>query len=80
MVTEKELTRLSEKLLKKPNDFDWSKLNEKPARECREHIRANPYPCDDCGNIYNKDDLIDHFGSGYKICRNCIDDYGRKFC
>lgn len=43
--------------------------------EARKHILADPYPCDDCGDTYNKNDLINHFRQGYKICRNCINEY-----
>jgi hypothetical protein len=55
--------------------FKWSELSELAKKEAREHILSNPYPCDDCGDTYNKDDLIDHFRQGYKICKNCIDEY-----
>ena len=58
-----------------PNPFDWSKLNIKPEKESKDHIMKNPHPCDDCGDIYNKDDLINHFRTRHKICRNCIDEY-----
>ena len=43
--------------------FKWS--------ECE-----NPYGCDDCGDIYNKVDLINY--DNEHICRNCIDEYHWK--
>ena len=51
-----------------------------------EYIYLDPKGCDDCGDIYNKADLINHFGHGYLVCRKCIDDYhvryleGNKLC
>ena len=78
-MTEKESTRLKDKLLKKPNYFDWSKYNTKPTEEHRKHILADPYPCDDCGDTYNKGDLINHFGTRHKICRNCIQEYSKLY-
>ena len=62
-----------------PNPFDWSKYNIKPNEEHRNYIMENPYPCDDCGYTYHKDDLINHFGTRHKICRNCIQDYSKLY-
>ncbi len=62
-----------------PNPFDWSKYSPENRKIFRKHIMSDPYPCDDCGDIYNKGDLINHFGSGHKICRNCIDEYHRLY-
>ena len=59
-----------------PNPFDWAKYSN--PSDLKDHIMANPYPCDDCGDTYNKDDLINHFRTRHKICRNCIDEYHRK--
>ena len=64
---------------KLPNPFDWSKYSKKCAKEQWDHIMEDPYPCDDCCDTYNKGDLINHFGTGHKICRNCIDEYGRLY-
>jgi len=35
----------------------------------------NPYPCDDCGDVWDKEHLIKHFGSRHLICKKCIDEY-----
>ena len=59
-----------------PNPFDWSKYNIKSTKECRDHILENPYKCDECSDIYNKNDLIEY--KNKHICRNCIDEYGRE--
>ena len=53
----------------------WSDCSKKVIKERRDYIMENPYPCDDCGDTYNKNDLINHFRQGYKICKNCIDEY-----
>ena len=60
-----------------PNPFDWSKHGA-TAQGCADHILANPYACDDCGDTYNKDDLIKHFRTRHLICRNCIDYYDKR--
>ena len=77
MATEKELTKLREKLSALPNPFDWSKYSKKCAKQREDHIMENPYECDECGEIYNKGDLFNNFPK-HLICRNCIDEYGRK--
>ena len=63
---------------KLPNPFNWEDYNPKLHKELADHINENPYECDDCGDTYNKDDLINHFRTRHKICRNCIDEYSRK--
>ena len=35
--------------------------------------------CDECGDKMDKTNLIRHFGSGYLICRKCIDEYHRIY-
>ena len=35
--------------------------------------------CDECGDIMESASLIRHFGSGYLICRKCIDEYHRIY-
>ena len=60
-----------------PNPFDWSKYNIKCAKEQRDHIMENPYECDECGDIYNKGDLVNSYPK-HLICRNCIDEYHRN--
>ena len=80
MEAEKELTKLRERLFKKPNPFDWSKIPKgEYADQLRRDILKKPYPCDDCGDTYNKDNLIKHFGTKHLICKNCIDDYHRLY-
>ena len=59
--------------------FDWSKLSEKEAKDSYDYLLANPYDCDDCGDLYNKDDLIRHFDTGHRVCRNCIDLYHKLY-
>ena len=59
-----------------PNPFDWSDYRIKPTKQCRDHIMADPYRCDNCCDLYNKNDLIEY--EIKYICRNCIDEYGRK--
>ena len=75
---EKELTKLRKRLLALPNQFDWSNYRKKPAKECREHIAKMPTTCENCCDIYHKDDLINYLNSGTMICKNCIEEYHRK--
>ena len=35
--------------------------------------------CDECGDTMDKSYLIRHFGSGYLICKVCIDEYHRIY-
>ena len=35
--------------------------------------------CDECGDPMDKSYLIRHFGSGYLICKVCIDEYHRIY-
>ena len=35
--------------------------------------------CDECGDKMDQSNLIRHFGSGYLICRKCIDEYHRIY-
>ena len=53
-----------------PNPFDWSQYNKRSTQEAIKHIMGNPFNCADCGDTYNKDDLIKHFGTKYLICKN----------
>ena len=59
-----------------PNPFDWSKYNIRTTKECRDYIMENPFECNECGETNNKYDLIEY--NNKYICRNCIDEYGRK--
>ena len=61
-----------------PNPFDWSKYSVKGTKQQRDHIMENPYGCDNCCDIYHKDDLINYLNSGTLICRNCIEEYDRN--
>mgnify|MGYP003139197410 CR=1 FL=1 len=71
-MTDVELTKLREKLLRKPNPFEWGNVNIKDRKWMVEYIMENPYQCDDCGDTYNKNDLI-KYGNEH-ICPNCIDE------
>jgi len=35
--------------------------------------------CDDCGVVYDKDELVKHFQGHYHVCRSCIADYNRMY-
>ena len=37
----------------------------------REYILSNPYNCDDCFDMYNKDDL--YKTNDEYMCKNCLD-------
>tara|TARA_R100001594_G_scaffold124845_1_gene161730 strand:+ start:52 stop:204 length:153 start_codon:yes stop_codon:yes gene_type:complete len=43
--------------------------------EVLEKIERNPYPCDDCGEIYDKSDLRHHFGDKFLVCIKCVELY-----
>ena len=54
--------------------FKWSNYNAKGKKFHIKHIMANPHECDECGDLYNKVDLISSLPK-HLICRNCIDEY-----
>ena len=60
------------------NPFNWSKYNIKCAKEQRDHIMEMPTCCENCSDIYHKDDLINYLNSGTLICKNCIEEYDRN--
>ena len=68
----------------KPNSFEWADYKEHTHKRYRDHIMANPYQCDECGDTYNKADLYKLnrgdliknntrilFKSA-RICKNCL--------
>ena len=59
--------------------FDWSKLSEKAKNETYNYIMADPCDCDDCGDTYNRGDLLNHFGDKFLVCKNCINAYNHLF-
>lgn len=59
--------------------FDWSRLSKGAADEARKHIMADPRPCDDCGDTYNRGDLFNHFRDKFLVCKRCIEAYGKIF-
>ena len=73
MAIKDEATGLGEKLLHaKANPFEWGDCQPRVQKELRDQIMRNPYPCDECGDIYNMKDLY-HFQEKEKyICRNCL--------
>ena len=58
MATGKESIKSRELLFRKPNPFEWSEYKEHHHKRLSERIMADPYGCDECGDIYNKKDLI----------------------
>ena len=68
---EQELNKLRGRLFKKPNPFEWSKYSKESQESIGKYINENPYECDECGDTYNKNDLI-KFGISY-VCKNCTD-------
>ena len=70
MAINDEQTKSEEKLLhEKPNRFEWN-WGPNMTKKHRDHINANPYSCDECGDTYNKDDLCIIQYEIY-ICKNC---------
>ena len=59
--------------------FDWSELSKEVSDEARKHIMADPHSCDDCGDTYNRGDLLMHFGDSFLVCKNCIELYGHLY-
>ena len=59
--------------------FDWSKLSKEVKDEARIHIMADPCDCNDCGDVYNRGDLLNHFGDSFLVCKNCIELYGQLY-
>ncbi len=59
--------------------FDWEKLSKKAKDEARKHIMADPYSCDDCSDIYNRGDLLNHFGDKFLVCKKCVDSYSHIY-
>ena len=59
--------------------FDWSKLSKKAKDEARIHIMADPCDCSDCGDVYNRGDLLNHFGDSFLVCKNCVELYGQLY-
>ena len=55
--------------------FEWTELSQKAADEARQHIMADPCNCNDCGDTYNRGDLLNHFGDSFLVCKNCIELY-----
>ena len=43
----------------------------KLSKSQRDYIMKNPYSCDECSDVYNKDDLIDY--DDQLRCKNCMD-------
>ena len=70
MEIEKESTKLKERLLRKRNQFNWGEYNKLPAKQCRDHIKVDPYTCYNCGDTYNKMDLFKY--KKEHICPNCM--------
>ena len=56
--------------------FNWSELSKEDADEARKHIMADPCDCNDCGDICNRGDLLNHFGDSFLVCKKCIELYG----
>ncbi len=75
MATEKELTKLREESLKRPNPFKWSDYKKHLHKKMKEEILKNPKACDDCFDVYNKNDLykveIPKKGT-FMFCKNCL--------
>ena len=59
--------------------FDWSKLSKQAADEAYKHIMDDPYPCDDCGDTYNRGDLLNHFRDKFIVCKRCIESYSKLY-
>ena len=70
---------MNQKLHRKPNNFKWDDWTKEGQEYFRQHINKDPYGCGDCGDVYNKDDLIRHFDTGHRVCRNCIDLYNKLY-
>ena len=70
MDAEKESTKSKERLFSLPNPFEWSNYKIKNHDRMRKHIRKDPYGCDECGDTYNRDDLIKIQAT--RVCRNCV--------
>ena len=50
--------------------FEWKKYRKEDVKDMRDHIFSNPYGCDDCGDIYNKNDLYKQETGHY--CKKCL--------
>ena len=70
METEKESTKLKERLFGLPNPFDWSNYSISTHKRLQEHIMKDPYNCDRCGDTYNRKDLIKL--QAERACKNCL--------
>ena len=70
MEIEKESTKSKERLFSLPNPFDWSNYKKKTHKRLQEHIMKDPYACDECGDTYNRNDLIKLQTT--RVCKNCL--------
>ena len=66
----KESTKSKERLCSLPNPFKWSNYKIKTHEKMRKHIMSDPYGCDRCGDIYNRNDLIKL--QAERVCKNCL--------
>ena len=59
--------------------FDWSELSEEAANAARKHIMEDPCKCADCADVYNRNDLLNHFGDSFLVCKKCVESYGHIY-
>ena len=59
--------------------FDWSKFSPEVAEQHHKHIMEDPHNCDDCGDTYNRNDLLKQFGDNFLVCKNCVELYGQLY-
>ena len=64
---------------KRANSFDWEKYKQGPSMVAINWIMESPHPCDYCGDIYNKNDLIGILSPLLSrretsvYCKNCLE-------
>ena len=66
----KESTKSKERLFSLPNPFEWSNYKKHLHKGMWKHIMKDPYGCDECGDTYNRNDLIKIQAD--RVCKNCL--------